>query len=70
MTPRHLSLAAAARNQQRTFPFVRDCAHDGGRDLPWRSMHVGEYCARCGMWLRWVPQTSAALAAAPPRPNR
>jgi hypothetical protein len=59
---------------QQSFPFARRCLHRR-TTLRWRlaqnqAMHLGEYCARCQRWLRWVPQREWNVAAAPPRPSR
>jgi len=58
---------------QQSFPFARPCMHRR-TTLRWRlaqnqAMHLGEYCARCHRWLRWVPQHEWILAQAPPRPR-
>jgi hypothetical protein len=49
------------------------CLHAEPPDLRWRATsdarwHLGAWCRACGRWLRWVPQTPAILATAPPRP--
>ena len=59
---------------QCTFPFARSCAHRR-TTRRWRPMcngglHLGEYCADCGRWLRWAPQHVGMLAWAPLRPRR
>jgi hypothetical protein len=59
---------------QQSFPFARPCAHRT-TTLRWRlaqneAMHLGQYCARCRRWLRWVPQHEWVLQQAPPRPRR
>ncbi len=59
---------------QQSFPFAKPCGHRR-TTLRWRlaqnqAMHLGEYCARCSRWLRWVPQHEWILAQAPPRPQR
>jgi hypothetical protein len=58
---------------QQSFPFARACVHRR-TTLRWRlaqneAMHLGQYCARCHRWLRWVPQHEWMLAQAPPRPR-
>lgn len=60
--------------QQLRFGFAQPCTHRR-TTLRWRlaenrALHLGQYCARCGRWLRWLPQTEWALAVAPPRPGR
>jgi hypothetical protein len=60
--------------QQITFPFAARCPHRrtvlGWRLAQNQAMHLGEYCARCRRWLRWLPQHEWNVAAAPPRPAR
>jgi hypothetical protein len=60
--------------EQGTFTFAGlPCRHPT-TVLRWHRMatgayHLGRYCAACGRWQQWVPQTDTALAAAPPRPR-
>jgi len=65
--------APPSAGQQCTFPFARACVHRR-TTLRWRlaqnhAMHLGEYCARCRRWLRWIPQHEWIVAQAPPRPR-
>jgi hypothetical protein len=59
--------------EQQSFPFTRPCVHRR-TTLRWQlaqnqAMHLGEYCARCRRWLRWVPQREWFVSQAPPRPR-
>ena len=41
------------------FPVVRWAPGNG-------VSHMGAYCANCGLWLKWMPQTDDVVAQAPP----
>jgi hypothetical protein len=63
-------------NRQLSFPFHPPCDHPPPSVLRWHrwtqnggGLHLGQFCATCGAWRRWIPQTTANLALAPEPPR-